>query len=603
MPAYAAPLRDMRFVMQELLDCGQLAALPGYTAATADVVDAVLEEGARLAAEVLAPLNRTGDEEGCRFENGVVRTPGGFREAYETFAAGGWTGLAADPAHGGQGLPLALHAAFQEMACAANLAFSIYPVLSAGAYNAIALHGSEGQKRLYLPRLADGSWSGTMCLTEPQAGTDLGLVRTRAEPRGDGSFAISGGKIFISAGEHDLTENIVHLVLARLPDAPRGTRGISLFVVPKFLPAPNGGLGARNAVRCSRIEAKMGLHGAATCALDFDDATGWLVGEAHRGMPAMFTMMNAARLAVGIQGLGVAEAALQGAETYARERLQGRAPGGAAAPEKAADPILAHPDVRRMLLAMRAGIEGGRALAYWVALHADLAAKHPDPARRQEAEDLVALMTPVVKAHLTDLGFEAANLGVQIWGGHGYIRDNGMEQYVRDARIAQIYEGTNGVQALDLVGRKLGVGTGRLLRRFFHPCSDFITAAQHDAAMAEFAGPLARAFARLQQATTWVAQQGLRDPEEAAAAASDYLKLFALVAVGWMWARIAQVALAKLDGAGAVADDAAFYRAKLATARFYMARVLPEANTRFAVLMAGKASVVAEELAALQAAD
>jgi len=588
MPAYKAPLREMRFLLEELLDVGQLSRLPGHEEATPDTIAAILAAGAELCERELAPLNRPGDEEGCHFENGVVRTPAGFAEAYRTFVAGGWTSLAADPAYGGQGLPKIVNFVIEEMISSANLSFGIYPGLSGGAYQALSLHGSDVLKARYLPRLADGSWSGTMCLTEPQCGTDLGLVRTRAVPGEDGSWKITGNKIFISAGEHDLTENIVHLVLARLPDAPSGTRGISLFVVPKFLPNADGTLGPRNGVGCSRLEHKMGIRAAATCAIDFDEAVGWLVGRPHKGMSAMFTMMNSARLGVGLQGLGIAEIAYQGAVAYARERLQGRSPSGAKAPDKLADPLIVHPDVRRMLLTMKAQIEASRALAYWIGLEIDLAGRHPDPARRQAADDLVALMPPIIKSGFTDLGFAAANLAVQVWGGHGYIRDNGMEQLVRDARICQLYEGANGIQALDLVGRKLGTGTGRLLRRFFHPVAAFIAEQQGDAAMAEFTLPLHKSLARLQQATAWVAETGLRRPEAAAAAASEYLELFGLVALAYMWARMAKLALGRQQG-----EDGAFYQAKLATARFFMAKLLPRHASLSTSLMAGAEPVMA----------
>jgi butyryl-CoA dehydrogenase len=421
-----------------------------------------------------------------------------------------------------------------------------------------------------------------MCLTEPQCGTDLGLVRTRAEPAGEGSYRITGGKIFITAGEHDLTENILHLVLARLPDAPSGTRGITLFLVPKILAD-----GKRNGVSCGRVEEKMGVHGVPACAINFDAATGWLVGKPNKGMSAMFTMMNAARLAVGVQGLGLAEAAYQGARDYARTRLQGRSVAGAKFPDQPADPLIVHPDIRRMLMTIRARVEGCRALAGWVGRAADEAAKHPDAAKREEAEDLLALLTPIVKAHFTDTGFDCANLAVQIWGGHGYIRDNGMEQFVRDARITQIYEGTNGIQALDLIGRKLGLGTGRLLRRFFHPVAAFIEEAGNEPAMAEFVLPLAKVFARLQQITAQIAQAGLKDPEEAAAAANDYLNFFALTALAYLWARMARIALAKQAN-----DPTGFYKAKLMTARFFMVRLLPQQTTLFQTVGAGKATLM-----------
>jgi alkylation response protein AidB-like acyl-CoA dehydrogenase len=596
MTTYKAPLRDIRFVLHELLESERLAALPGFEEATTALVDAVIEEGARLCENVLFPLNRPGDEEGCSFENGVVRTPKGFKEAYEQFREGGWIGLASDPEYGGQGLPKALKFVVDEMVCSANLSFSTYPGLSAGAYNAIAAHGSEEQKALFLPWLTSGAWSGTMCLTEPQCGTDLGLIRTRAEPDGDDSYAITGTKIFISAGEHDLTENILHLVLARLPDAPAGIKGISMFLVPKFLPRPDGGLGPRNGLACGAIEHKMGLRASATCVINFDGATGWLIGEPHRGMRAMFTMMNDARLEVGIQGLGVAETAYQSAVAYARERLQGRALKGARFPDRPADPILVHPDVRRMLLTMRAVIEGGRALACWAGMASDVARRDPDPQARQDAEDLLALMTPVIKAYFTDQGSLCANLGVQVLGGHGYIAESGMEQLVRDARITQLYEGANGIQALDLIGRKVPAHFGRYLRTFFHPVFAFIEQHQSDPELAEFVMPLAKAFARLQQVTLHLAQQGLKNPDEAGAASYDYLRLFALVAVAYMWARTAKVAQEKLAAGGA--GETGFYEAKLATARFFMTKLLPENSALFAQIMAGSKPVMAFEDAA-----
>ncbi|HYS94216.1 MAG TPA: acyl-CoA dehydrogenase family protein, partial [Candidatus Acidoferrales bacterium] len=456
MTTYKAPLRDYRFVLTELFDVGELAKLPGYEEATPDLFESVLEEGAKLCEGVLLPLNRSGDEEGCTFENGVVRTPKGFKEAYDTFRRGGWTALGCEPEHGGQGLPRTLHTFVEEMICATNLAFGMYPGLSYGAYNALEEHGTEALKQRYLPKLADGTWSGTMCLTEPHCGTDLGQIRTKAEPTGDGGvYKITGTKIFISAGEHDLADNILHLVLAKIPGGPPGTRGISLFLVPKFLSKDDGALGPRNGMRCGSIEHKMGIKASSTCVMNFDAAEGYLVGEAHKGMRAMFTMMNGARLGVGIQGLGLGETAYQTARAYAAERLQGRSVAGAKFPEKPADPIIVHPDVRRMLFTMRAWTEGARALAAWVAIELDKAIKHPDPAEREAADDFVSLMTPIVKSMFTDNGFACANLGMQVMGGHGYIREWGMEQLVRDCRITQIYEGTNGIQALDLVGRKL----------------------------------------------------------------------------------------------------------------------------------------------------
>ncbi len=594
MPRYQAPLDDIRFVLEDLLDVGQEANLPGFEEVTPDIFFQVITEGAKLCEDVLFPLNQSGDAEGCTFDQGAVRTPAGFKQAYSKFAEGGWTGLACDPAYGGQGLPELLNFVVEEMICSANLAFGMYPGLSRGVHNALDLHADEAIKRRYLPRLIDGTWAGTMCLTEPQSGSDLGLVRTRAEPEDDGSFRITGNKIFISAGEHDLTANIVHLVLARLPGAPAGTRGISLFIVPKLLPTDDeGGLGETNAVTCGAIEHKMGIRASSTCALNFDGALGWLVGEANKGMRAMFTMMNAARLAVGIQGLGLAEVAYQNALAYARERLQGRALKGARYPDRPADPLLVHPDVRRMLLTQKALIEGGRALAYWVGLAIDRAEHHPDPKIRDAENELVALMTPIVKALLTDIGFDVANLAVQVFGGAGYVRESGVEQYVRDARITQIYEGTNGIQALDLVGRKLPQNMGRQLRRFFHPISEELAAilAGDDAVLIELASPLAKAFGRLQTATTTIAFRGLDDPDEAAAAASDYLRLFGLVALGAMWLRMAAVVQARPEHPLAAS--------KLATARFYMAKLLPETSGRFSAIMAGAKTVMAAADAAL----
>jgi alkylation response protein AidB-like acyl-CoA dehydrogenase len=596
MVTYAAPLEDIRFALDVWGYDDTIPTLPGCEEATRDMVDAVLEEAAKLCVNELLPINRSGDEEGCTFENGVVRTPKGFKEAYQAFVEGGWAGLAADPEYGGQGLPKTLQFIVEELICSTNLSLGIYPGLSHGAYNALELHGTAGLKSLFLPKLTEGTWSGTMCLTEPHCGTDLGLIRTKAVPNGaigpDGqtAYKISGTKIFISAGEHDLTENILHLVLAKLPDAPAGAKGISLFLVPKVLVKSDGSLGARNGVACGALEHKMGIKASATCVMNFDEAEGYLVGKPHGGLRAMFTMMNTARLAVGIQGLGLAETAYQSAVAYAKERTQGRSLKGAKYPDKSADPIIVHPDVRKMLLTMRAQIEGARALALWVGMAVDVAERHADEAKRQEADDLVALMTPIIKAYLTDLGTEATNMGMQVFGGHGYIREHGMEQLARDARIAQLYEGTNGIQALDLVGRKLPLGMGRLLRRFFHPVLAFIEANQSDADLADFVLPLAKAFGRLQQATAWVAQQGLRDPEEAGAAASDYLRLFALTALAFMWAQAAKAVLAMPE-----AERQDFHKAKLATARFYMTRLLPQTSALFAMINAGAKPIMASE--------
>jgi alkylation response protein AidB-like acyl-CoA dehydrogenase len=597
MQTYTAPLRDMRFVLHELHDSTALADLPGLEEVTPELLDSVLEEAAKFIGAVLLPINASGDAEGCHYENGVVRTPAGFREAYKAFVQGGWGALNADPAYGGGGLPENVSKLVEEMICACNLAFGLYPGLTHGAYLALKSHGSSELKDRYLPKLADGSWSGTMCLTEPHCGTDLGLLRTKAVPQPDGSYQITGSKIFISAGEHDLTENIVHLVLARLPDAPPGVKGISLFVVPKYLPKPDGTIGARNGFVCAGIEHKMGIKATATCQMNFDAATGWLVGEPHKGMRAMFVMMNSERLSVGTQGLGVGEAAYQSAVAYAKERIQGRSLSGAKHPEKSADPIIVHPDVRRMLLTMRAYNEGSRALGVWVANALDrserLAEGTPE---REEAEDFIALMTPIVKALFTDLGFEGANLGLQIFGGHGYIVTHGMEQYVRDARIAMIYEGTNGIQALDLVGRKLPANLGRSLRRFFHPVAAFIAAEGEHREIGKLVQSFARAFGALQLATAFVGQKAMSDPEEAGAAATDYLRLFGFVALGFMWVRMAKIAAEKLPTA--TGTDREFYAAKLATAGFFIERLLPPAAALLYSIKAGKAPLMALEEAA-----
>jgi len=587
MPVYKAPLENMKFVLHDVLGAESLSTLPGFEDATPDMIDSILDEAAKMCEEVLFPINQSGDKEGCQWDNGKVRTPSGFKEAYDAFSQAGWCGAVSDPKYGGMGLPATVGMALNEMVCSANMSFGMYPGLSEGAYNALYLHGTQEQKDTYLPKLVTGEWSGTMCLTEPQCGTDLGLIRTKAIPNGDGSYKITGTKIFISAGEHDLTSNIIHLVLAKLPDAPEGVKGISLFVVPKFLPDTMG----VNAVSCGSIEHKMGIKASATCVINFEESKGWLVGEAHKGLRAMFTMMNTARLGVGMQGLGLAEVSYQNGLAYAKDRLQMRALDGTKYPDKPADPIIVHPDVRRMLLISKSVTEGSRALAYWVGMALDNSEKNPDHDAREQAEDLVALMTPILKAYQTDMGFEIANHAIQIHGGHGYIWEYGVEQYARDARIAQIYEGTNGIQALDLVGRKMGVGFGRLLRRFFHPVSDFIEQNQSDEAMQEFVFPLTKAFAKLQQSTAIIAQKGLKDPNEAGAASSDYLRQFALVALGYMWARMAKVADAKLK-TDTDPGKKEFYDSKLKTARFFFERVLPEADARQKMVLSGAKSLM-----------
>lgn len=585
MPDYKAPLRDMQFVLFDVLKVQDSAnALPSYAEATPDLVNAILEEAGRFCENVLQPINRSGDEEGCHFEQGKVTTPKGFKEAYAKYVEGGWTGLACETEFGGQGLTSPVNFAVEEMICSANLSFGLFPGLTHGAYNALRVHATDALKQTYLPKMVSGQWSGTMCLTEPQCGTDLGLIKTRAEPAGDGSFKITGTKIFISAGEHDLTENIVHLVLARLPDAPSGVRGISLFVCPKFLPAPDGAAGNRNALVCGALEKKMGIKASPTCVMNFDGAQAWLVGQPHKGLSAMFTMMNAARLMVGIQGLGIAEAAYQGAVAYAKSRLQMRAATGAKFPDQPADPIIVHPDIRRLLMKMKVMTEGCRALALWIGHELDISTSHPEAERRGQADDLVALMTPIVKSMLTDHGFGAANDGMQVFGGHGYIRENGMEQLARDARITQIYEGTNGIQALDLVGRKLPMGTGRLARRFFHPVTADLERMAGVPGMMDFIMPMAKGFGRLQQATLWLAKAGTANPDDAGGAATDYLRMFGLVAIGYMWCRMAETALGR---------DDSFHRGKIDCARFYLAKIIPETGGLLSSITAGSASLMA----------
>ncbi|HYH21897.1 MAG TPA: acyl-CoA dehydrogenase C-terminal domain-containing protein [Azospirillum sp.] len=582
MPAYKAPVEDMIYLLGELFDAeGVLAPLCGENASL-DLMSAVLGEAARFCEEVVHPLNRPGDEEGCHFDAGNVRTPKGVREAFAAFVENGWVSLSGDPEYGGQGMPRVVQVLTDEMLSSSNLSFGLFPGLTHGATEAIRHHASDDLKALYLPKMVAGTWTGAMDLTEAHAGTDLGLLRTRAEPQGDGTYKITGNKIFISAGEHDLAENIVHLVLARLPGAPAGTQGISLFLVPKFLPDADGNPGARNAFAAGAIEHKMGIKGSPTCVMNFDGATGWLVGEPNKGLAAMFTMMNNERLFVGIQGLGAAEAAYQGAAAYAKDRLQGRAPVGGPGPQ----PILVHPDVRKNLLTIRAFTEAGRALAVWTALEMEKAERHPDAEVRKAADDLVALMTPVIKAAFSDLGFEGAVLGQQVFGGHGYIREHGMEQLVRDARITQIYEGTNGVQAMDLVGRKLTMAGGRLPERFFALVGDFLQASEDVDGGGEFVAPMRGALTRLKTTTARLVDRAAMDPAEAGAAATDYLRLFALTALGWMWARMALHALAQGEAAGPR------HRAKVEIARFFMARILPQTVSLELALDAGAGSLM-----------
>jgi alkylation response protein AidB-like acyl-CoA dehydrogenase len=580
MPIYTPPLRDQQFVMHEVLNAVEvLKPLPRFADIDADTINQVVEEGGKFCAEVLLPINRSGDEEGCQYDAAArtVTAPQGFRAAYDKFREAGWQGLAAETEYGGQGLPHLLQIALYEMQYSTNQAWAMYPGLTIGAYECLLAHGTPEQKDLYLPKLANGAWTGTMCLTEAHCGTDLGLLRTKAEPQGDGSYKITGNKIFISSGEHDLADNILHLVLARLPDAPAGTKGISLFIVPKFLPEGKGAgaaVGKRNPIYCGGIEHKMGIHGNSTCQMVLEGATGWLVGEPNKGLNAMFVMMNGARLGVGMQGLGINEMAYQNAVAYARDRVQGRSLTGPKEPGKAADPIIVHPDVRKMLLTARAYAEGGRAFGYWVALQADLQLHHPDEAVRKEAGEMMALMTPIVKAFMTDNGFQCASQCLQVFGGHGYIREWGMEQLVRDARINMIYEGTNTIQSLDLLGRKVLMDNGAKLKKFGKLVQAFIEENGTDTELSEFITPLADLGDKVQKLTVEIGMKSFANQDEAGAAAVDYLRVVGHLVYAYFWARMAHVALKHIKQDGAKVDP--FYTAKLATARFYFQRLLPE---------------------------
>ncbi|MBU6494514.1 MAG: acyl-CoA dehydrogenase C-terminal domain-containing protein [Burkholderiales bacterium] len=587
MGKYTAPLRDMQFVLHELLNVEQeLKALPAHADVDADTINQVLEEAGKFCSEVVFPLNQVGDREGCQYHDGEVKTPTGFKEAYRQYVEAGWPALACDPAHGGQGLPMLMNNALYEMLNSANQAWTMYPGLSHGAYECLHAHGTPEQQRLYLPKIVSGEWTGTMCLTEPHCGTDLGLLRTKAEPLADGSYSISGTKIFISAGEHDMAANIIHLVLARLPDAPPGTKGISLFVVPKFIPDADGNPGARNGVRCGSIEHKMGIHGNATCVMNLDNAQGWLVGEPNKGLNAMFIMMNAARLGVGMQGLGLTEVAYQNSLVYAKERLQMRSLTGPKATDKPADPIIVHPDVRRMLLTQKAYAEGARAFSYWTALQIDRELSHADESARKEAADLVALLTPVIKAFLTDNAFLCTNLGMQVFGGHGYIAEWGMEQYVRDARINMIYEGTNTIQSLDLLGRKVLGDMGAKLKKFGQLVQDFVEREGTREEMQEFVNPLADLGDKVQKLTMEIGMKAMSNQDEAGAAAVDYMRVVGHLVFAYFWARMARIALDKQAGGDT------FYASKLATARFYFAKLLPETAYHIRAARAGAKSLM-----------
>ncbi|KHK53746.1 acyl-CoA dehydrogenase [Ralstonia sp. A12] len=591
MGQYTAPLRDMQFVLHELLGVeDHLKQMPQHAEIDADTINQVIEEAGKFCSEVIFPINQSGDREGCTYHgDGVVTAPKGFKEAYQQYVEGGWPALGCDPEYGGQGLPILINNAVYEMLNSANQAWTMYPGLSHGAYEALHAHGTDELKQRYLPKLVSGVWTGTMCLTEPHCGTDLGMLRSKAEPLADGSYAITGTKIFISAGEHDLSENILHLVLARLPDAPGGTKGISLFVVPKFIPDASGNPGERNTVACGAIEHKMGIHGNATCVINLDGARGWMVGEPNKGLNAMFVMMNAARLGVGMQSLGLTEVAYQNSAAYAKERLQMRSLSGPKAPDKPADPIIVHPDVRRMLLTQRAFAEGGRAFSYWIALQIDNELSHSDESVRKDAGDLVALLTPIAKAFLSDNAFISTNEGMQVFGGHGYIAEWGMEQYVRDARINMIYEGTNTVQSLDLLGRKILGDMGAKMKKFGKLVQDFVEAEGTNEAMQEFVNPLADIGDKVQKLTMEIGMKAMANPDEVGAAAVPYLRVVGHLVFSYFWARMAKIALEKQDSGDT------FYKVKLATARFYFAKLLPETASQIRMARAGGATLMALE--------
>ncbi|MET0546497.1 MAG: acyl-CoA dehydrogenase C-terminal domain-containing protein [Caulobacterales bacterium] len=588
MPSYSAPIRDINFLLNEVLEIERYANLPGFADATGDTLTAIIEAAATLAQDVLQPINLSGDEEGCtRHADGSVTAPKGFKEAYQQFVAGGWPALSCATEFGGQGLPATLSLAVSEMIASANVAFGMYPGLSHGVYSALLHHGGKELQDIYLPKIVSGEWTGTMNLTEPHCGTDLGMLRTKASPQADGSYKISGQKIFISAGEHDMADNIIHLVLARIDGAPAGTKGISLFVAPKFLVNADGSLGARNPITCGKLEEKMGIHGNATCVLNYDEATGWLVGEPGRGLNAMFTMMNEARIAVALQGLALSEVAYQNAAAYAKDRLQGRSLTGPKNPDGPADPIIVHPDVRRLLLDAKSFNEGARAFLYWTSLQGDLQEKSPDEAARTKASDMMALLTPVLKGYLTDKGFENTVNAQQVYGGHGFIEEQGMSQFVRDARIAMIYEGANGVQAMDLVGRKLAQNGGRSVMTFFKELDDFIKAHEGDADLKPFTDGLKASKERLQKATMWFMQNAMANPDNAGAAATDYLHLFGITGTAFGWALIAKAAAPKKDSGDP------FYATKLKTGTYFMQRVVPNGAAHLAKIESGAASLMA----------
>ena len=590
--AYKAPVRDLTFVLNEVLEIDRYSNQPGFAEVSSELVGQILEEGAKFAEEVIAPLNRVGDLEGCKWDDGKVTGPTGWKEAYQSMVAAGWPGLSSDPEYGGQGMPSIVGMAFGQMTAAASAAFSMYPGLTHGCYEALHANGSPDQKATYLPKLATGEWGGTMNLTEPQCGTDLGMIRTKAVPNGDGSYSITGQKIWISSGEHDFTDNIIHLVLARIEGAPAGIKGISLFVVPKHFVTEDGGVGERNeGVGCAGLEHKMGIHGNATCVMAYDGARGWLVGQENKGMAAMFVMMNEARLGTGLQGLSIGTAAYQAAAEFAKDRLQGRSLTGPKNPDGPADPIIVHPDVRRMLMEARAFVEGGQAFILWTALQADLQ-RSEDEAVATKARDYMGLITPVLKAYLTDKGFHAASLAMQVHGGSGYTEHFPASQYLRDARITMIYEGANGIQALDLVGRKLPANGGRAIMTWFAEIDAFTAEHGGDGPIKPFVDGLADAKKKLQEATMWLMQNGMQNPDNAGAASTDYLNIFGLTALAYVWAQMALSAQKAIDGG----SSDPYYANKIATGRYFVERILPDAGAHLAKLKTG-----AEVLMALPA--